>query len=293
MAIQHYQVIEDGIADGVGSWPSASLRWLKMGVALGCSFCLVLLSIVASSTSTPAQSQSAESTSLVGLSPSLRSRSGGIVKSGLHIMQPGVAMAPLRVFGMGSTSPLEKIAITAIKAARVNAAQVELDEELSNTDDDIKAKMSKLEEAVVTKARDMTGVTAPLGFFDPLGFSTKAPPTLLSFLIPTNAPEGRLLFFREVEVKHGRVAMLASLGILVAERFHPLFGGNINVPSYIAFQETPLQTFWPAVLAAIAIPESQQIKTFNSPSGQPVEEKVWSIRSDHVAGDLGFDPLGL
>merc|ERR1719262_1085624 len=119
-------------------------------------------------------------------------------------------------------------------------------------DAETKVWVTKAEEAVVAKAKDMAGVTAPLGFFDPLGFST-------------DVSEGKLLFYREVEVKHGRVAMLASLGILVAEQFHPLFGGNINVPSYIAFQETPLQTFWPAVLAAIAIPESLQIKTFDWP----------------------------
>merc|ERR1719191_354795 len=113
-----------------------------------------------------------------------------------------------------------------------------------------KAQVAKVEEAVVAEARRMAGVTAPLGFFDPLGFST-------------DVSEGKLLFYREVEVKHGRVAMLAALGILVAEQFHPLFGGNIDVPSYIAFQQTPLQTFWPAVLAAIAIPEIQQIKTFD------------------------------
>ena len=51
-------------------------------------------------------------------------------------------------------------------------------------------------------------------------------------------------FLREVELKHCRVAMLAALGFLVGENFHPLFGGAIDVPSYIAFQETPLQTFW-------------------------------------------------
>ena len=39
-----------------------------------------------------------------------------------------------------------------------------------------------------------------------------------------------------MELKHGRVAMLAALGFPIAEQFHPLFGGEIDVPSYIAFQ---------------------------------------------------------
>merc|ERR1712224_800128 len=38
---------------------------------------------------------------------------------------------------------------------------------------------------------------------------------------------GQALFYREVELKHGRVAMLAALGFLVGEQYHPLFGGDI------------------------------------------------------------------
>merc|ERR1712086_734474 len=68
-------------------------------------------------------------------------------------------------------------------------------------------------------------------------------------------------YFREVEVKHGRVAMLGALGFLVGESFHPLFGGDIDVPSYIAYQQTPLEEF---------------------ASGEK-----------RIAGDFMFDPLGL
>jgi hypothetical protein len=127
-------------------------------------------------------------------------------------------------------------------------------------------------------AKSLPGVTAPLGFFDPLGFCSA-----------DGITEGKIKFYREVELKHGRVGMLAAVGLVVGESFHPLFGGNIDVPSYIAFQETPLQTFWPAVVFAIAIPEVFSVFSFNSPvGGQP-----WSIRSDYASGDLGFDPLGL
>merc|ERR1719343_184018 len=107
-----------------------------------------------------------------------------------------------------------------------------------------------MSEQVVVKAREMAGVTAPLGFFDPLGFST-------------DITTGKLLFYREVEIKHGRLAMLASLGILVGEQFHPLFGGNIDVPAYVAFQQTPLQKFWIVVVSLIAIPELFSAATFD------------------------------
>merc|ERR1719502_1240131 len=90
--------------------------------------------------------------------------------------------------------------------------------------------------------------SGPGGFFDPLGFTE-------------TLTEGQVRYYREVEIKHGRVAMLGALGFLVGENFHPLFGGDIDVPSYVAFQETPLQTFWPAVVAAIGVLEFFSIAT--------------------------------
>jgi len=127
----------------------------------------------------------------------------------------------------------------------------------------------------VTFAKTLPGVTGPFGFFDPLGFCT-------------DVSEGKVRFYREVEVKHGRVAMLAALGFLVGENFHPLWGGAIDVPSYIAYQQTPLQTFWPAVILGISVIEVFSVFTFADP-----KEQAWAIRNDHVAGDFKFDPLGL
>jgi hypothetical protein len=134
-------------------------------------------------------------------------------------------------------------------------------------------------------AKSLPGVTGPLGFFDPLGFCSA-----------DDITKGRINFYREAELKHGRVGMLAALGFLVGENFHPLFGGNVDVPSYLAFQQTPLQTFWPYVVFAIAIPEIFSVFSFETPALFARREKggmVWSIRSDYELGDLGFDPLGL
>merc|ERR1719487_75962 len=195
------------------------------------------------------------STNLMGLSPSLRSPGGAVNPS----INPAMGYNALP-----GSSPFKNIALAAIEAnslrnqvrdvsvraatqtvkpevsnmdaqevsSRVLAAkaQEKLKDELSKADEKTKATVKKLEKEVAFKVEDMPGVTEPLGFFDPLGLAAQV-------------PQGRLLFFREVEIKHGRVAMLASLGILVGEQFHPMFGGNIDVPSYIAFQQTPLQTF--------------------------------------------------
>jgi hypothetical protein len=125
---------------------------------------------------------------------------------------------------------------------------------------------------------DMSGVTAPLGFFDPFGYSK-------------GASKSKILFYREVELKHGRVAMLATLGFLIAEQFHPLFGGNIDVPSLIAFQQTPLQGYWAIAVGIpllLAIPEVFSVFTFKPPN-----EAMWEMKEDRVSGDLGFDPLNL
>merc|ERR1719199_1577568 len=135
-------------------------------------------------------------------------------------------------------------------------------------------------------AENMPGVLAPMGFFDPLGFCSA-----------DDITEGKIKFYREVELKHGRVGMLAALGFLVGENFHPLFGGDIDVPAYLSFQQTPLQTFWPAVVLAIAIPEIFSVFSFKTPAlfARKGEEggMPWEIRSDFKSGDLGFDPLGL
>ena len=82
-----------------------------------------------------------------------------------------------------------------------------------------------------TFAKSLPGITGPLGFFDPLGYCSAGG--------DDERTEGKIRFYREVEVKHARVAMLAALGFLVGEQFHPLF--NVDTPSYLAFQQTPLQ----------------------------------------------------
>ena len=111
---------------------------------------------------------------------------------------------------------------------------------------------------------------------------------------PINMQDGRsreqMKYFQEAEIKHGRIAMLASLGFLVAEPFHPLFGGAIDAPSYLAFQATPLQTFWPAVLLVIG---AYEITTSALPNFKLLDEGWWELKADYQPGENGFDPLGL
>lgn len=54
---------------------------------------------------------------------------------------------------------------------------------------------------VTAKVNGLVGDCAPLGYFDPLGFSKDASPETMKK-------------FREAELKHGRVAMLACFGMI-------------------------------------------------------------------------------
>merc|ERR1719333_1794935 len=107
---------------------------------------------------------------------------------------------------------------------------------------DVSAKAEYSEQAPMAKEKvlDMPGIVAPLGFFDPLGVSA-------------GVPEGRLLFYREAELKHGRVCMLAILGLIVGDRhdFFPILGGGIDkdVPAYLFWHSLPDADFDRKLLA--------------------------------------------
>jgi len=134
-------------------------------------------------------------------------------------------------------------------------------------------------------AATLPGIAEPLGFWDPLECTKQEGIT-----------EGKIRFYREVELKHGRVAMLAALGFPVAEQFHPLFGGAIDTPSFVAFQASPLQNLWPVVVFTIAVFEVFSVFTFEKPFVRDENGKLgdlWSIPASHDAGDMGFDPLKL
>jgi len=189
----------------------------------------------------------------------------------------------LNTYGL-SSGPMQELAIAGIEAAnrcgtgREVSAGASLQNVMASLDSKTKSQVVRLADKVASNfdPKGLNGAMEPMGYFDPLGFST-------------DTPKGKMLFYREVELKHGRVCMLASLGILVVENFHPLFGGNIDAPAYVAFQQTPLNVFWPLVVTAIAIPEVLSFDKYDtSDTGA-----LWILKDDVVPGDLGFDPLGL
>jgi len=120
------------------------------------------------------------------------------------------------------------------------------------------------------------GIRGPSSFFDPWGLST-------------DISEGRLLFYREVELKHGRVCMLASLGILVAEKYHPVFG-NFDGASVDAFKFVPFNLFWLIIVLLIGYPEHISLAR-DLEGGERAGE--WNLKAGRTPGDFGFDPLNL
>lgn len=320
---KYYQVS----ANDIDSQCVTGGQWFKVfrtHIALiGIAGSFIMMAAFTVSSTTFHMPNAASSTDLVGLSSSLRSSGRAVNPS----ITPAMGFNALPGF-----SPFKKIALAAVEAnylrnqvrevsmrattlkdevanadsreastkVLATEAQEKLKRELSNVDGKAKAMVKKAETEIEFKAENMLGVTEPLGFFDPLGISAEV-------------PQGRLLFFREVELKHGRLAMLATLGILVGEHFHPMFGGNIDVPAYIAFQQTPLQTFWPAVAIAIAIPEvffglfkvevnqesrgvynaklSSKFEADTTVQTLSLTNRLWTMRDGHQPGDWGFDPL--
>ncbi|GAB5369633.1 hypothetical protein AAMO2058_001421900 [Amorphochlora amoebiformis] len=113
--------------------------------------------------------------------------------------------------------------------------------------------------------------------------------------IGKKATKDQLLMYRESELTHGRVAMLAALGILTAERWHPFF----NSPDGTALQQAAYITekypaFWFAsglVMSAIELLRAQKVfkngGKKNSFIFRPYSADAMTLKDGVEPGDLG------
>ena len=122
-------------------------------------------------------------------------------------------------------------------------------------------------------AKAGVGASGPLGFFDPSGFTT-------------DIEESQYKLYQEAETKHGRVAMLAFLGIVAGELVNPA------TPAIYQFQEAgPTFANWALVFCAwieggYIIRGWQGLdETLKEPLG------VAKLKKDQIPGDYGFDIL--
>merc|ERR1711865_431318 len=124
----------------------------------------------------------------------------------------------------------------------------------------------------------LPGAISPLGYFDPLGMCSGG------------ASLDQVKRFREAEIMHGRVSMMAVPGYLLAENTptiaygfdHPTIANNM-IP------EISLGVMFPFFLA-INIAEAVRATTgWVEPGMGP----VFTLRETYYPGDINFDPLGL
>merc|ERR1712039_1072688 len=132
----------------------------------------------------------------------------------------------------------------------------------------------------VYQGDDRVGAFPPLGYWDPWGLSTEV-------------TDGQLAYIREAELKHGRICMLAAVGIFVAEKWHPLFGGDIDVPALQIVNpanQIDLGFFWPAVLAASAgielLSSSPRYESFDSGDRSDIARNTPELKKDSKLGTL-------
>jgi len=96
--------------------------------------------------------------------------------------------------------------------------------------------------------------------------------------------------WREAELAHCRVGMLASAGFLVQEKFHPLFNAD-GGPAIEQIPKLPA-VMWPLITIFIGGCESLRISAGWSNPNEP-NHVFQKLRPEYVPGDVGFDPLGL
>merc|ERR1712151_1314516 len=124
----------------------------------------------------------------------------------------------------------------------------------------------------------LPGAVAPLGFFDPLGFTE-------------NMELNGVKRFREAEIMHGRVAMMATVGYLIGVST-PTITYGMDVHHTIAnnqIPEVPGTVLFPFFLA-INISEALRASIgWVEPGLGP----LFTLRETYYPGDIGFDPLGL
>ena len=131
-------------------------------------------------------------------------------------------------------------------------------------------------------AEKMPGVTAPFGLFDPAGCVDEA-------------SGEEIMLYREAELAHGRVAMMAAAGFVIQENFHPIF-------SYPAMDALPVirqldevlksemgQLAGVTLLMAIWFSEFYRART----GWVEPDVAMRTLRDGYLPGDLGFDPMGL
>ena len=144
------------------------------------------------------------------------------------------------------------------------------------------SQVAQTSSALSASLDGLVGALEPAGVFDPLGLAEKA-------------TDATLQRYREAELAHGRIAMLAVVGFLVGEKVEGsafLFDASISGPAITHITQVP-DGFWPVIIAFIGAYEASRAEAgWVDPADCPVDQPGL-LRDDYLPGDLKFDPLGL
>ncbi|GMI14552.1 hypothetical protein TrLO_g4906 [Triparma laevis f. longispina] len=122
--------------------------------------------------------------------------------------------------------------------------------------------------------KDQVGVLPPMGYFDPLGLIKNG---------PYGTPEENFSHYRGVEVKHGRIAMAAFLGVITAELYR--FEGFLSPSANLKFADLPNGL---AGLKAVPLEGFVQMAVLVG-----VHEVVVKQREGRQPGDFGLGYFGV
>lgn len=134
-------------------------------------------------------------------------------------------------------------------------------------------------------ALTLPGISAPFdNMFDPLNLTRTAKPDDVKR-------------YRESEIVHGRVAMLAALGFVIGEQLEDFpafmnFDGQVTGPAIYQFQkiEEVRPLFWEALVLVIGLAETYRVSLgWATPTGNGFN----NLKDDYEPGQLYFDPLGI
>lgn len=124
----------------------------------------------------------------------------------------------------------------------------------------------------------LPGACPPLGEFDPLGFAQKG------------VPLSDIRRYREAEVMHGRVAMMATVGYVAGEAASPVvWAGKVTGPANDQLAQIPTPLF-SLLTVAVGVAE-----TYRARLGwvEPSRKELFQLRVSYYPGDINFDPLRL
>merc|ERR1719321_1722824 len=192
------------------------------------------------------------------------------------MVPPTVRMAQDKLSAHGiNPGPLETLALTAIDANNRGIGMRNVAVMAANMPSETRAALSQISREVTVKAEtlkreEMAGITAPMGFFDPVGWSA-------------DISGERLAFYREAELKHGRLGMIATLGFFAGETLSPILGATDTTTPAVKLVGTALPAvpaqFWGAVVVAASFAELAMINKNEQENLAP--------------GDFQYDPLGM